>query len=51
MSVDPLYDEARLQEIADLDLLSPDVDAILKDLAAEAAVRFLPPTDPKPPGP
>ena len=37
MNVDPLYDEARLQEVADLDLLSPDVDAILKDLAAEAA--------------
>ena len=40
MSVDPLYDEARLQEIADLDLLSPDVDAILKDLAADAAARL-----------
>jgi GAF domain-containing protein len=38
--VDPLYDEARLQEIADLDLLSPDVDSILKDLAAEAAARL-----------
>ena len=40
MSVDPLYSEARLQEIADLDLLSPDVDAILKDLAAAAAARL-----------
>ena len=37
MTVDPRYDEARLQEIADLDLLSPDVDPILKDLAADAA--------------
>jgi len=40
MSVDPLHDEARLQEIADLDLLSPDVDPILNDLAAEAAARL-----------
>ncbi len=40
MSVDPLYDEARLQEIADLDLLSPEVDAILKDLAGKAAARL-----------
>ena len=38
--VDPLYDEARLQEIADLDLLSPAVDPILKDLAAKAAERL-----------
>jgi GAF domain-containing protein len=40
MSMDPLYDEARLQEIADLDLLSPDVDPILKDLAGKAAERL-----------
>ena len=40
MSVDPLYDEARLQEIADLDLLSPEVDSILKDLAGKAAARL-----------
>ncbi|HEU4557767.1 MAG TPA: GAF domain-containing protein [Longimicrobium sp.] len=40
MSVNPLYDEARLQEIADLDLLSPEVDAILKDLAGEASARL-----------
>jgi GAF domain-containing protein len=40
MTVDPLYDEARLQEIFDLDLLSPDVDPILKDVAAEAARRL-----------
>jgi GAF domain-containing protein len=37
---DPLRDEARLQEIADLDLLSPDVDPVLQDLAAEAATRL-----------
>lgn len=37
---DPLRDEARLQEIADLDLLSPDVDPILQDVAAEAASRL-----------
>ncbi|HET7230408.1 MAG TPA: GAF domain-containing protein [Longimicrobium sp.] len=40
MSVDPLYSEARLQEIADLDLLSPEVDAILKDVAEQAAARL-----------
>ena len=34
---DPLFDAARLQEIVDLDLLSPDVDPILQDIAAEAA--------------
>lgn len=37
---DPLYDEARLQEIVDLDLLSGDVDPILRDVAAEAAARL-----------
>jgi GAF domain-containing protein len=37
---DPLRDEARLQEIADLDLLSPDVDPILADLAERAATRL-----------
>ena len=37
---DPLYDAARLQEIADLDLLSDDVDPILRDIAAEAASRL-----------
>jgi len=40
MIPDPLYDEARLQEIADLDLLSPDVDPILKDVARQAAERL-----------
>ncbi len=40
MKPDPLYDEARLQEIVELDLLSPDVDPILADLAAEAASRL-----------
>ena len=37
---DPLRDEARLQEIADLDLLSPDVDPILADVAGRAASRL-----------
>ncbi len=37
---DPLYDAARLQEIADLDLLSPEVDPILADVAALAAARL-----------
>lgn len=36
-SKDPLHDAARLQEIADLGLLSPDVDPILADVAARAA--------------
>ena len=34
---DPLYDADRLQEIADLDLLAPEVDAILRDVTAQAA--------------
>lgn len=37
---DPIYDPQRLQEIVDLDLLSPDVDAILQDLAEQAAERL-----------
>jgi GAF domain-containing protein len=40
MFSDPLYDEARLQEIFDLDLLSPDVDPILQDVAQDAAARL-----------
>ena len=40
MTYDPLYDAERLQEIMDLDLLSPDVDAILQDIAEEAARRL-----------
>lgn len=40
MTDDPLYSEERLQEIVDLDLLSPDVDPILADLAARAAGRL-----------
>ena len=40
MTPDPLHDEARLQEIFDLDLLSPDVYPILRDVAAEAASRL-----------
>lgn len=40
MSIDPLYDEARLREIVELDLLAPDVDALLADIAAEAAARL-----------
>ena len=34
---DPVRDPDRLQEIVDLDLLSPDVDPILQGLAARAA--------------
>ena len=37
---DPIRDIDRLQEIADLDLLSPEVDGILQEIAAEAAQRF-----------
>jgi GAF domain-containing protein len=37
---DPLYDLARLQEIADLDLLSTDVDPILREIAERAAVQL-----------
>jgi GAF domain-containing protein len=36
-SRDPLHDEARLAEIAELGLLSDDVDPILQDVAARAA--------------
>ena len=34
---DPLFDEARLQEIVELDLLDPEVDPILADVASRAA--------------
>lgn len=37
---DPLHDVARLQEIADLGLLSSDIDPILQDIAARAAARL-----------
>lgn len=37
---DPIHDVARLQEIADLGLLSPDVDPILADVAARAAAQL-----------
>ena len=37
---DPLYDEERLREIVELDLLAPEVDAILRDLAEAAASRL-----------
>lgn len=40
MVTDPLYDEARLAEIVELDLLSPDVDPLLADIAAQAAARL-----------
>ena len=40
MNPDALHDEDRLQEIHDLDLLSPDVDAILGDIADRAASRL-----------
>jgi GAF domain-containing protein len=39
-AADPLYDEERLREIIDLDLLSPDVDPLLADIAAQAAERL-----------
>ncbi|HEX8395560.1 MAG TPA: GAF domain-containing protein [Longimicrobium sp.] len=37
---DPLFNAERLQEITDLDLLSPDVDPIMKEIASEAAERL-----------
>ena len=37
---DALHDAARLQEIADLGLLSSDVDPILQDVAARAAAKL-----------
>ncbi|MDB4879987.1 MAG: hypothetical protein JWL60_1433 [Gemmatimonadetes bacterium] len=40
MSRDALHDEARLQEIADLGLLSPEVDPILAAIAGRAAARL-----------
>jgi signal transduction protein with GAF and PtsI domain len=40
MSQDPIHDIARLQEIADLDLLSSDVDPILQEIADRAAARL-----------
>ncbi|HEX6370938.1 MAG TPA: GAF domain-containing protein [Longimicrobium sp.] len=40
MVTDPLFDEARLREIIDLDLLAPDVDPLLADIAASAAERL-----------
>jgi GAF domain-containing protein len=36
-AADPLYDAARLQEIAELGLLSPEVDPILNEIAARAS--------------
>ena len=39
-SRDPLHDAARLQEIADLGLLSDDVDPILTDIATRAASQL-----------
>ncbi len=40
MSENPLYAEARLQEIADLDLLSGDIDPILQRVAEESATHL-----------
>jgi GAF domain-containing protein len=40
MVTDPLYDEARLREIIDLDLLSDDVEPLLADVATQAAERL-----------
>jgi GAF domain-containing protein len=37
---DPIHDLERLQEIADLDLLSCDVDPILQEIATRAATRL-----------
>ena len=37
---DPLHDEARLAEIAELRLLGDDVDPILQDIAARAAAAL-----------
>lgn len=37
---DPLHDAARLQEIAELGLLSADVDPILQDVATRAAAQL-----------
>ncbi|HUQ45841.1 MAG TPA: GAF domain-containing protein [Gemmatimonadaceae bacterium] len=37
---DPLHDAARLKEIADLGLLSTDVDPILQDVATRAAAQL-----------
>ncbi|HEX2079437.1 MAG TPA: GAF domain-containing protein [Longimicrobium sp.] len=39
-AIDPLYDEERLREIVELDLLAPDVDPLLADIAAQAAARL-----------
>lgn len=40
MNADPIYSMERLQEIADLDLLSPDTDPILQEVAARAAAHL-----------
>ena len=37
---DPVHDVARLQEIAELGLLSPEIDPILQDIATRAAARL-----------
>lgn len=37
---DPIHDAERLQEIADLGLLSPDVDPILTEIASRAAAAL-----------
>lgn len=37
---DPVYDAARLQEIAELGLLSPEVDPILNEIAARASAAL-----------
>jgi GAF domain-containing protein len=40
MKRNPLYSAERLQEIADLDLLAPELDPILQDVATRAAARL-----------
>ena len=39
-SSDPVHDAARLQEIAELGLLSPEVDPILNEIAARASAAL-----------
>ena len=40
MSTDPIYSEQRLQEIADLDLLSSEIDPILQEVAERSATHL-----------
>ncbi len=40
MTIDPMYSEARLQEIADLDLLAGGIDPILQEVAEKTATHL-----------